>query len=503
MPGITLGKEPAKRSSTANNDGVGRHLVLELEYQCLLSTNVSTILQGFKQMLKVAQRRWSYPPIHLHPVEEGNLKDVGPIPLIFKPLDLPDLRLSSIGPEPQISIALIHWCITWLHIHPMPILKKSFKEQLNKFNKTGAGVTPLDENAAVNLHQQVLLEFRGVDHAGDFYALIGPRGGAGPSPRQDTADPRLLPPNHQHLPPNRQLLDPNLQLLDPNLQLLDPNRQLPGPNHQLLGPNHQPLPLDSQPPPLSPHTANNQPITTSTRPIPPSTLTPPPHQPPPPHYAGAEEDDIDDPDGDLYDDPHAADDDHGPFFAPLGNALDTLEGDFNMDNDDDGGMEFNSSQPHDFNLDSPLKVVGHKRQYTASPSPPPIETNSFALWQKPQTPTYHDVTLCKATELCELKEEEGLSESKNEQLRHQDAVPVTQERVPVAPLSLARRTSSSRPPHTNAEQEAKDKEILCLQAVATLQEREAETWHLKIQYETMMCAAGGSVGGPSPSSSSG
>ncbi|KAG2359902.1 hypothetical protein BDR07DRAFT_1378373 [Suillus spraguei] len=36
------------------------------------------------------------------------------------------------------------------------------------------------------------------------------------------------------------------------------------------------------------------------------------------------------------------------------------------------------------------------------------------------------------------------------------------------------------------EQEAKDKEILCLQAAAALQDKEAETWHLKIQYETMM-----------------
>ncbi|KAG1865021.1 hypothetical protein DFJ58DRAFT_838757 [Suillus subalutaceus] len=35
-------------------------------------------------------------------------------------------------------------------------LKKSFKEQLKKFNRTIAGVTPLDENGAINLHKQVL-----------------------------------------------------------------------------------------------------------------------------------------------------------------------------------------------------------------------------------------------------------------------------------------------------------------------------------------------------------
>ncbi|KAG2352267.1 hypothetical protein BDR07DRAFT_1498782 [Suillus spraguei] len=36
------------------------------------------------------------------------------------------------------------------------------------------------------------------------------------------------------------------------------------------------------------------------------------------------------------------------------------------------------------------------------------------------------------------------------------------------------------------EQEVKNKEILRLQAAAALQDKEAETWHLKIQYETMM-----------------
>ncbi|KAG1765888.1 hypothetical protein EV702DRAFT_1050876 [Suillus placidus] len=32
-------------------------------------------------------------------------------------------------------------------------LKKLFKEQLNKFNRTGTGVTLLDENGAINLHR--------------------------------------------------------------------------------------------------------------------------------------------------------------------------------------------------------------------------------------------------------------------------------------------------------------------------------------------------------------
>ncbi|KAG1732929.1 uncharacterized protein EDB91DRAFT_1084657 [Suillus paluster] len=43
---------------------------------------------------------------------------------------------------------------------------KSFKEQLDKFNKTGAGVTPCDKNVAVNLHK--LLEFPWYDQLYPF-----------------------------------------------------------------------------------------------------------------------------------------------------------------------------------------------------------------------------------------------------------------------------------------------------------------------------------------------
>ncbi|KAG1725896.1 uncharacterized protein EDB91DRAFT_1254581 [Suillus paluster] len=57
---------------------------------------------------------------------------------------------------------------------------KSFKEQLDNFNKTGAGVTLLDENAAVNLHNPQL---------------------APPDPRLATPDPQLAPPLPQLTPP--------------------------------------------------------------------------------------------------------------------------------------------------------------------------------------------------------------------------------------------------------------------------------------------------------------
>ncbi|KAG0694851.1 hypothetical protein DFH29DRAFT_880412 [Suillus ampliporus] len=61
----------------------------------------------------------------------------------------------------------------------------------------------------------------------------------------------------------------------------------------------------------------------------PKALRTPFTAPPPPHYTGVGGSPINDPDGDLNADPHAAaDDGDGPFFAPLGNALDTLDNDF-------------------------------------------------------------------------------------------------------------------------------------------------------------------------------
>ncbi|KAG1893611.1 uncharacterized protein F5891DRAFT_985673 [Suillus fuscotomentosus] len=202
-------------------------------------------------------------------------------------------------------------------------LRKLFRDCHNKFNKTGAGITPLDEHVAVNLHKQVLLEFPwydqlhpflfsnptisvkiftsrlGVDHATDYYSLIRPHGGAGPStnlpgpqlPQPDPQLPQLHPKNPQPPPPDPQLLPP-----DPQLPLWSP----PDTSAQSTPPSIQPSPMGAQ------HT-------------PPSTLHPPPSQHPPPHFPGTEGSPIDDPDGDLNNDPHA--DDNDPFFAPLGNTL--------------------------------------------------------------------------------------------------------------------------------------------------------------------------------------
>ncbi|KAG2754068.1 hypothetical protein P692DRAFT_20870182 [Suillus brevipes Sb2] len=121
---------------------------------------------------------------------------------------------------------------------------------------------------------------------------------------------------------------------------------------------------------------------------------------PPPHFTSTGGHPIDDSNGDFLNDPYVDDDgssaddhvdDYGPFSAPLGNALDTLDGgdggDINIHYDDE--MQFRYAWHRAVSLDSPPKVVGHKHQYIISPSPPPIKKNAFIVPQKPQTPMYH------------------------------------------------------------------------------------------------------------------
>ncbi|KAG1729495.1 uncharacterized protein EDB91DRAFT_1253008 [Suillus paluster] len=451
---------------------------------------------------------------------------------------------------------------------------KSFKEQLDKFNKTGAGVTPLNENTAVNLHKQVLLEFPwydqlhpflfsnptcgvkiftsqlGVDYAGDFYMLIHPRGGPGPSTDQNTPDTWLTPPDARLAPPDSQLTTPDPQLatpdprlapLDPQLapplpQLAPPLPQLAPPLPQLPPPLPQlPPPLPQLPPPL-PQLPLQSPHAASAQPNPAITL-----YPPPPHYTGAGGSPITDLDGDLSADPHAtANDDDRPFFAPLGNALLTLDRDFNMYNNN--GLEFNSSWHRVVNLNSPPKVVGHKQQYAASPSPPPIDTNTFVMPQKPQTPTYHSHTAFGSalpaaplphpvSSLPYMSSDYRILPMESQTLlsvKPQSSTRSKKKRTSVADVedhlsmingeiqsmhsNMSKRRESKNEHYAikmnyqsqkkeyqwrhesclhevllsaanhQCEQEAKDKEILRLQAATALQEKEAEIWHLKIQY---------------------
>ncbi|KAG1810282.1 uncharacterized protein HD556DRAFT_1435993 [Suillus plorans] len=321
------------------------------------------------------------PPIHLDPVEEGNLEDMDLHRTDARTLFYEGKKLAPSSNEEHPSgkdKGEIHRILAKLIFktdsdysaayaedpkkfdivvgNHIVFLKKSFKEQLDKFNKTSAGVTPLDENIAINLHKQVLLEFLwydqlhpflfsnptvsakiftsqlGVNYATDFYNLIHPYGGAGPSMNQEPQHP----PTHPQFSPMQSQFPPNSQLLPPDPQLPPAQPQFPPAQPQL------PLP--------SPHNISNH----------------------PPHYTGAEGNLIDDPDGDLYGDPYADEDELGPFSALLSNALDTLDGDVNMHDDD---REFNSH--HDFII------------LNTSPSPPPAKSNSFILSWKSQTPAYH------------------------------------------------------------------------------------------------------------------
>ncbi|KAG2117884.1 uncharacterized protein F5147DRAFT_768022 [Suillus discolor] len=312
----------------------------------------------------------------------------------------------------------------------------------------------------------------GVDHTTDFYNLIHPCEGASPSTNQE-------------------------------------------PQHPSTHPQH-PLP--------SPHDAGNQCI--------------PPYVPPsqhPPHYTGTEGNLIDDLDGDLYNDPHADEDELGPFSAPLGNVLDTLDGDINMCDDDDD-REFNSHYDVII-LNSPPKVVRHKQQYMASPSPPPANSNSFILPQKSQTPAYHSRTVFGSASPCSqalgrpssfvsptslsAKPQSSMSSKKKKTSTTdiEDYLDMLNNKISNIQSNMSKRRgmrnecyaikihyqsqkkefqwhckSHSQEVFLSAtahqhKQEAKDKDILCLQDAAALQEKEAETWHLKIQYQSMMMHA--------------
>ncbi|KAG1880767.1 hypothetical protein F4604DRAFT_1922390 [Suillus subluteus] len=223
----------------------------------------------------------------------------------------------------------------------------------------------------------------GVDHTAEFYVLVNSCGGAGALSHQHAARPELPPLNPHHIPTSAQPSPTSAQPIPSSVQPTHPSRYAAG-TQPIPPPSLQhPLPPLSQHPP-PPSFAVSSPPSFAHRPPPPLQY-PPPLLPQP----GAGGGPIDDPDGDMDDDPHADDNDDddndGPFGAPLGNALDTLDRDFEMCDDADDGLEVNSSRHRVFSLDSPPKVVGHKRQYAASPSPPRVGTNSFILPRKVQT----------------------------------------------------------------------------------------------------------------------
>ncbi|KAG2335570.1 hypothetical protein BDR05DRAFT_1026659 [Suillus weaverae] len=356
-------------------------------------------------------------------------------------------------------------------------LRKLFRDHHDKFNKTGAGVTPLDEHAATNLHKQVSLEFPwydqlhpflfsnptigakiftaqpGVDHAADYYSLIHPHGGASPS--TNPSSPQLPQPDPQ--------LPPQLPQLPPQLPQLHPQ-------------NPQPLPPDPQLPLWSPPDTSAQHAPLSIR-----------------------------PDGDLDDDPHA--DDNDPFFAPLGNMLSML-----------GGGTLTWTMTMGWSLTPPIVVSS---ALIVPPAPDADIPQSRGVWlclpwwpgAMDITQPFHslihsvfilcidrllcfangipDIAVCEATELGHLEEETNISEcqeSRNERYAIKKNYQAQKKDLQWRRENLSHEVLLLATTHQR-EQEAKDKEILCLQAAAALQEREAETWRLKIQYETMICAA--------------
>ncbi|KAG1814301.1 uncharacterized protein BJ212DRAFT_1482046 [Suillus subaureus] len=292
-------------------------------------------------------------------------------------------------------------------------------------------------------------------------------------------------------------------------------------------------------PSTRPLTSSAGPSTPSTGPSPPSTepsppnLQPTPQLPPPnPQLPPLNQLDtgahpVDDPNNNLYDDPYT--NDNGPLSAPLGNALDVLDGDVNMYNDDNNnnGVEYNSSRRHV--VSSPPKVVGHKWQYAASPSPPPVQTNAFVLPWKPQTLAYHSHVAfgsaspgsqvpCRPPSFtsssgisCSCSTPSSTASSSYLLTDYQILPMASQTSLSAKPQSLASskkkrtlatdieghlsmlndeiRSMQSDIRRNFSSAEAKAKEILHLQAAAALQEKEAETWCLKIQYETMIHAS--------------
>ncbi|KAG1846653.1 hypothetical protein F4604DRAFT_1936335 [Suillus subluteus] len=391
-----------------------------------------------KQMLKLTQRQWSCPKIHLYPMEERNLEDGPRSPphtlithLTTNPSDAHTLfykgkKTTSSSTEEHSSSRdkgdIYHILLKLIfkkdseysvlyaenqkirHISGQP-LHCLFRDHHDKFNKTGAGITLLDEHMAANLHIRLMFTSQlGVNHATDYYSLVRPRGGL------------VLLQNHLVL-----------SSLSSILKTLSPLPQTPSCFSQTLSSLFGAYLILA----LSVLLQALGPVPRALR-MPLHILcTPLPSQHLPFHFSGTEGSPINDPDGDLNDNPHA--DDNSPFFAPFGNTLGILGGG-DVDMDDDNGMELDPSCHRVISLDSPPKLEGWKQQYAES------RNERYAIKMNYQAQKKDLQWYC-------------------ENLSHKVLILATTHQC---------------------EQEAKDKEILRLQAAAALQEREAETWRLKI-----------------------
>ncbi|KAG2051964.1 hypothetical protein BDR06DRAFT_1022317 [Suillus hirtellus] len=249
-------------------------------------------------------------------------------------------------------------------------LKNKYKPLKAKFSATGAGVVSLDDTSAKNLQEEVCRKFPwykeldaiwhsnpsfaakttsskpGVDHAGDMYMLVCPRGRAGPSAHAHTRGAtRVQPPSHV-LPPHScpftdSQIDPHL--LAPAAPAA-PAALVPSPAPAAAFPHFPALPIPPAPP--APPAPPNADFDTTMGNVP----------------------DLDD--DDLY---------SAAFHAPLGNALDHL---------DDDDMDTDAPHPT-YDLNSPPKVARKKRQLPSSPSPHPNHPIPFSITQKSPTPFYN------------------------------------------------------------------------------------------------------------------
>ncbi|KAG1803544.1 uncharacterized protein HD556DRAFT_1437304 [Suillus plorans] len=269
-------------------------------------------------------------------------------------------------------------------------LRTKYKKMKARFGDTGASVMPLDGTAAKNLLDSVLSEFPwytdldgiwhsnpslaaktysskpGVDHAGSFYSLVQPRGGAGPS----TSFGASPSPTHFSATPSASAhnVSPHTQARtsDPQTQAhtSDPQTQA-----RTSDPQTQARTSDPQT-----QARTSDPLFYSDPPIDPQLLQPqtlaPPFTPPQTHLPGLRNS----PDVTILDD-YAPDSGSGPLNAPLGNALDYLD-----DNDEE--------MLDDTGAGSPPQVAGTKRHFAASPSPPPDAPQLFAIRTKLPTPLY-------------------------------------------------------------------------------------------------------------------
>ncbi|KAG1880724.1 hypothetical protein C8R48DRAFT_767502 [Suillus tomentosus] len=293
-------------------------------------------------------------------------------------------------------------------------LRKKYREFHDKLHSTGAGVTPLDETTAANLHAQILEEFSWYD---DLAAILG--GNPALSLKTISSAPGVDHASKYFSLVQASTAGSASSSSSARYGGYAPSAQPPPPSAQFGGwaPCAQPPPLSSQPPPLS-----SQPPHLSAQPPPPSAqfggwaqgAQPPPlsaqpaphsnvlgasygsyvHHPGPsalPHYAPSAHPSAPTPHHIQTPVPHSHPG-QGQLFSPLNHEDGGM--DYDDDGDDDDVRITGSRVTADYgenvtDLNSPPRRQStHKRQLppsTPSPSITPPPRTEFKLPEKPQT----------------------------------------------------------------------------------------------------------------------